>query len=322
MKALMYLGVGRLELQDIPEPKDDFVVKILGCGICGTDLKTFQKGHHMFPPPALLGHEFYGRVHRTPAGTGYEVGDLVALAPYYECGVCPVCGIGVGELCPQKLYIASGAFCEYVGVPESYVERGVFRLDSEDDVFTLVEPLACVLNGAEHLRIRPTSRVLVVGGGPMGALFALFFSTRGLPVAVVEPERLRRERIASWGIETYDPGTVELGTYDNVVIAVNKAELFDRYLREVADGGTVLMFSGLRKGETVSLDAYSIHYREVSLVGSFGYARAHFAQALEIIKGNTEAFSRIITHRIPLEDGGRGFELLSTGEALKVVLKP
>jgi L-iditol 2-dehydrogenase len=322
MRALVYLGIGELAMRDLPPPEGGFVVKVAGCGICGTDLKTFRSGHHLFPPPAILGHEFYGRLSRAPAGSGFSEGDLVVVAPYAECGGCALCARGAGELCRGKGYVEGGAFCEYVGIPEAYAPKGLFRVDEEDDAYALVEPLACVLNGIGRLGDLSSSRVLVAGSGPMGALFALCFKARGVPVAVVEPARKRRERVASWGIEAYEPGESGIGKYDKVVVAVNKAALFDGYIRGVEDAGAVLMFSGLPKGETVPVDSYSIHYREVSLVGSFGYAMPHFERALAMIREDRSLFSSVITHRLPLEEGRAGFDLLAAGEAFKVILKP
>ncbi|HNP93926.1 MAG TPA: alcohol dehydrogenase catalytic domain-containing protein, partial [Rectinema sp.] len=331
MKALVYTGIKQLELKDVPEPSSDFIIKVLGCGICGTDLKTYQKGHHLFSPPAILGHEFYGLVEKAPIGCGYLAGDKVVVAPYAECGFCDVCIRGAGSLCANKHYVEGGAFCEKVGIASDYIEQGVFHIKELDDVYTLVEPLACVLNGFEQLDLKPTSRALVVGAGPMGALFALLFRAKGIPVAVVEPSAQRRERIASWGIEAFEPGgaghvespsagRVEKGIYDIAIIAVNKKELVSEYIRLVADAGTVLMFSGLSSDEIVAIDAYSIHYRQVSLKGSFGYALRHFKEALSLIEAHKEMFSKIITHNFPLERGKEAFEMLASGEALKIVL--
>lgn len=333
MKALVYTGIKQLELKDVPEPSSDFIIKVLGCGICGTDLKTYQKGHHLFSPPAILGHEFYGLVEKAPLGCGYLAGDKVVVAPYAECGFCDVCMRGAGSLCANKHYVEGGAFCEKVGIASDYIEQGVFHIKELDDVYTLVEPLACVLNGFEQLDLKPTSRALVVGAGPMGALFALLFRAKGIPVAVVEPSAQRRERIASWGIEAFEPGgaghvespsagRVEKGIYDIAIIAVNKKELVSEYIRLVADAGTVLMFSGLSSDEIVAIDAYSIHYRQVSLKGSFGYALHHFKEALSLIEAHKEMFSKIITHNFPLERGKEAFEMLASGEALKIVLRP
>ena len=209
-----------------------------------------------------------------------------------------------------------------MGIKTDYLDTGVFRIPAGDDAYTLVEPLACVLNGFGHLSLRPGSRALVVGSGPMGALFALLFKAKGYPVTIVEPGKLRREKVASWGIDVAEPGDALEGDYDNIVIAVNKKELVSEYVKAVADAGTVLMFSGLPKEDAVAIDAYSIHYREVSLTGSFGYAMGHFRQALSLINEHREEFSRVITHRLPLGEGAAAFDLLSSGQAFKIILKP
>lgn len=322
MKALMYTGIGQLELQDIPMPKDEFIVKVLGCGICGTDLKTYIQGHHMFKPPVILGHEFYGTVYRAPRNCGFVEGDTIVAAPYCECGKCWVCQRSAGQLCREKAFIPYGAFCEYVGVPLDYISKGIFKIKKDDDVYTLVEPLACVINGAEHLKVNDFSRTVIIGSGPMGALFALLFKNRGIPVSVVEPSETRRNLISAWGIECYKPGYVDIGNFDNIVIAVNKAELVNEYVTQVADGGTVLVFGGLPKDVILGIDSYSIHYREVTVTGNSGYSINHFKKALEMIKSNPAGFSKVITHRFPLERGKEGFELLKKAEPLKMILRP
>lgn len=322
MKALVYLGIDRMEIRDVPEPTEEFVVRITSAGICGTDLKTFRKGHHMFTPPTILGHEFTGIVHRAPSGCGFVPGDAVAVAPYGECGVCRKCKAGVGELCSSKRFVAGGAFCEYVGIPGDHAAQGVFRVPVADDVYTLVEPLACVLNGVSRLGLKPGSRVLVVGSGPMGALFALLFKKRGIAVSVVEPHDGRRTRVASWGIDTRHPGEAAAGEFDAIVLAVAKADLVPGYLDLVADGGTLLLFAGLPKGQQIPMDSYAVHYREVSIAGSFGYAMPHFHEALALVEGDPHFFGKIITHRLPLESGVTAFGLLEKGDAFKIVLRP
>jgi L-iditol 2-dehydrogenase len=322
MKAFMYLGIGKMELQDIPDPTEPFIIRVGGCGICGTDLKAYLNGHHMFTPPTILGHEFYGIVERAPDDCDFKTGEAVVVAPYVECGECRACKSGVPSLCKNKSYLKQGAFCEYVGISLDYLQKGVIRIASADDVYTLVEPLACVLNGISRLRLLPDSKVLVVGGGPMGALFALVFRERGIPVTVVEPAPARREAILGWGIDAREKRPATDGEYDNIVIAVNKKELIPEYVQHVADGGTVLIFSGLPKDEQIMIDAFSIHYREVTLTGSFGYAMPHFREALSMIEGHGREFSKIITKRLPLEEGLSAFELLASGKVFKIVLKP
>jgi len=324
MKALVYLGIENMVLQEMSVPDDPFLIRVGGAGICGTDLKTFQKGHHMFIPPAILGHEFYGMVERAPRESEFKPGEWVVVAPYVECGNCELCMRGVPSLCKNKSFVNQGAFCQYVGIPLDYLSKGVFRIPGPDDVYTLVEPLACVLNGIARLGIGHASRVLIVGGGPMGALFALVFKEKQIQATVVEPVPFRRETMRSWGVEAIEAigmGKTE-NQYDAVVIAVNKKELVSEYIARVADGGTLLVFSGMSRKETLLIDAYSVHYREVTITGSFGYAISHFKEALAMIQEYGSEFSQIITERLPLEEWALAFKRLASGQAFKIVLKP
>lgn len=322
MKALMYVGERQLEVQEVPAPEGKFLVRVAGCAICGTDLKTYLHGHPYFKPPTVLGHEFYGTVEAAPAETGYRPGDPVVVAPYGDCGACELCARGAGELCRHKRYVSSGAFCELVEVPLDFVEDGVIRLDGLDEAYALVEPLSCVLCGLDKVRMEHVRRALIVGGGPMGTLFALTLMDRGLPVDVVETNPHRRACLANWQIPAFDAGGVPYGDYDLIVVAVNKPELVEAAVAGVADNGTVHMFAGMPSGTAVTLDARAIHYRAVTLTGSSGFALRHFHEAYAIIHRNPDHYRRLITHRFPFAEGTAAFDTLQNGDAFKVLLQP
>ena len=246
----------------------------------------------------------------------------MVVAPYYGCGECDVCKKEAGSLCQNQSYVDYGAFSEYVGINPSFVKKGVFPISAADDVYTLVEPLACVINGVKHLNIYPHSKVLIVGGGPMGVLFAQLLKAKGVELAVAEPSETRRNLISSMGISCYQPDEVNGKDYDNIVIAVNRKELVEQYIEKVADAGTVLLFGGLKRGEDPAVSSHAVHYRQVSLTGTYGFDIAHFREALEMVEGNKETFRQLITHRLPMEEGEKAFGMLQRAEALKIVLVP
>lgn len=322
MRALLYLGERNLEVREIPEPEGAFLVRILACDICGTDLKTWLHGHPNFRPPCILGHEFIGLVERAPEGSGFRPGDAVVVAPYGECGACEICRKGAGELCREKRHVSSGALCELVEVPSDLVRDAVIRLDSPDDAYTLVEPLACVLTAMDKLCITPQSRVLIAGGGPMGVLFALTLASQNVDVAVSEPADARREQVSAFGIRTLKPEDVNAGEYDNIVVAVNLPALVEEYVKGIGDNGTVHVFAGLPAHTALSLDAYAIHYRGVTVTGSSGFKLPAFHRAHEIIKADPAHFRRLITHRFDLSQASRAFETLAEGLAFKVLIRP
>jgi len=322
MRALLYLGDRRLELRDVPDPTGEFLVRVHGCDICGTDLKAWLHGHPNFIPPCILGHEFIGTVERAPADSGFAPGDAVVVAPYGECGSCELCRRGAGELCRNKHRISSGAFCELVEVPLDFVKGGVIRLDALDDAYTLVEPLACVLTAMSKMRITPESNVLIAGGGPMGMLFALMLVSRGVHATVSEPNEARREQVAAFGVHAIRPEDADASRYDNIVVAVNLPALVETFVKNVADNGTVHVFAGLPAQTVLSLDASAIHYRGVTVTGSSGFNLEAFHRAYEIIKGDPAHFRRLITHRFDLADATQAFETLAAGKAFKILLRP
>lgn len=318
MKGLIYLGPGKLEVREIEKPEGDIVVKVKECGICGTDLKTFLKGHPMFKPPTILGHECYGEVIDMKSDIpGIDIGDLVAVAPYYECGQCELCKKGVPELCKDKTYLETGCFAEYIAMDKEHAKKALIKISSENSVFTLVEPLACVLNG--YGKIGSCKNILIVGGGPMGALFAITAKDKNIDVTIAETSEYRKEYLKKQGFELYEKDDQTI--FDSIVLAVNKPELVNEYLPKVADGGSMLLFSGYPSKSMLSVDPYSIHYREVKLIGSFGYAGPHFLEAIELIENNPDNYKRLITNYFSFSEADTAFNLLKEGKAMKIVFR-
>ncbi|HET9439702.1 MAG TPA: alcohol dehydrogenase catalytic domain-containing protein, partial [Longimicrobiales bacterium] len=178
MKRAELLRPGVVEMREVPEPipgAGEVVVKIEAALTCGTDIKTYQRGHPKIPLPAPLGHEFSGVI--TAVGDGVErfrEGDAVACTPTAPCGVCRLCERGHDSLCPQAVgRILLGAFAEYITVPAHIVHSNMFErppsLSAEEAA--VLEPLACVMHGADRVLLERAERVIIVGDGPIALLF-------------------------------------------------------------------------------------------------------------------------------------------------------
>ena len=148
----------RLEERPVPEPGPGYArVRLLACGICGTDLHFFHAG--FWPEGHVAGHEMFGEVDETgDAVTGFASGDRVAIEPIEACGKCPACLADRANICPEvRLYgiHAPGGFAEAICAPQ---ER-LFRVpDGVDDaIAALAEPLAVALHGVRrgHLEAQP-----------------------------------------------------------------------------------------------------------------------------------------------------------------------
>lgn len=318
MKALVLHGVKQLHLEDLPDPSGAVVIKVKRAGICGTDLKAYLRGHHLFTPPVVLGHECYGVVVYSSLDS-FREGEYVAIAPYAECGVCQLCKRDLGELCRNKIYMKTGCFSEFVAFSSEEAKKLLLKITDDNEVYVLAEPLACVLGAARKTGER-VEKLLVVGGGPMGALFAIHFQLLGTDAFIVEKAPWRLNYLKQLGFNVISPEGVA-GVYNMVVLCTDSPELIEKYLSHVEDGGVLLLFAGFPKDAVISLSPFHIHYREVKLIGSFGYKFSTFIEALNELSRYSQNYNKIITHRFRLANYGKAFEVLQRGEALKVILE-
>ena len=276
----------------------------------------------MFTPPTVLGHECIAEIVKIDEkNSKFKKGDKVVVAPYIECGVCDKCLNGNPELCERKSYLSTGCFCEFISMDNFHASRALIKIDELDDVYTLTEPLACVINGIEKLNGK-YSKNLIVGGGPMGMLFYLMFKILGKEALIVESTEWRREFLKEKDIKTISPDEKDTGEkYDNVILAVNKPELVNQYKENIKDGGIMLLFAGYPAGTLLEISAYDVHYREIIIKGSFGFAKKHFVSGLNFINKNKECFRNTITDTYKIEEGKQAFDIFKSGKSMKVVIR-
>ena len=327
VKALIYSGPGKLSIQEVSDAQGKTIVDVCYAGICGTDVKTFLKGHPLFQPPTVLGHECIARIVRTDAiDSELAEGLLVAMAPYAECGICENCLKGFPELCQNKSFASSGSFCESLGMETDYAERALFPIPEAQPVYTLMEPLACVFNGLDKIRllrnlesVKTQIKTLIVGGGPMGALFATWFRAQNIPYAILENNPWRWDYLSSRGYLLTTEITPH--TYDVIIVAANTPELSQTALDQVKDGGDLMLFAGFPSATRLTLNPFSIHYREVSVTGSFGYGLAHVRKAYWQLVRTPALYGGLVSHLFPLEEYTEAFQKAIAGEAMKVVFR-
>ncbi|NMB01973.1 MAG: alcohol dehydrogenase catalytic domain-containing protein [Firmicutes bacterium] len=337
MKAVIYQGPKKMTVEEIQRPtigEDEILVEVKASGVCGTDVKTYLRGHRFFEPPCVLGHEFAGVVVEAGANvTAFAEGDRVAVAPYVPCGFCPMCQNGLFELCANKSGISSGTFTEYIAVPREVIERGTVRLPEgmSFSAGAMAEPVACVLNGLEDCRLKLGDSLLIMGAGPMGLLAAQAAFAQGVGKVIVS--ELNEERLAKAkeiGAIAVNPKQEDLKEVikretngqmvQAVMVCVGFAEAVEEAQQYVASGGVINMFGGLPKDSTVTIDPGLIHYQQVSLVGSFGFTHIQFRQAVELMANGRIDAERIITHSLPLEEAEQGILLSADQKALKIML--
>src|SRR5205823_5297225 len=142
---------------------------------------------HRVPKGGVIGHETFAEVVEAPADGGFKAGDRVVVDPVVSCGGCRACRIGASYLCRTlkvRGVVMTGGMQEYWAVPVAQMLHVPDTLT--DDQAAVIEPLAVATHDVERAGVKRGDRVLVFGGGPIGALIAMVARGRGAEVAVVE----------------------------------------------------------------------------------------------------------------------------------------
>jgi len=345
MQAAVYYGPGQIRVEEHAEPTaqdDNLIVRVLGCCICGTDLKLATIGNPRCHPPRIIGHEMVGRVVHAGAAThGFAPGDRITLATTVACGKCAYCARGLGNVCPNSSPISydfDGAFAVYTAVPPAALAGGnVLKVSEEvpDDAACLCEPLSCAINAQQLAGLKPGDRVLILGGGPLGALHAEVARACGAAdVMVVQRSEPRLSLLrALSGVRVIDGAHEDLAAVvrertdglgaDVVIVCAPSAEAHQQAPGLACKGGAVSLFASLPKGASdVIFDSRVLHYNELRVVGASDSRPEHVARALELLAAGLIDWQRLITHRLPLSQLAQGIALMQNKQSLKVLMDP
>ena len=296
MRALVFHGPGDVRLEEVPRPEPseegDVLLQVEVALTDGTDLKAYRRGHPLLlgEPPAPFGHEV--------CGVDVTSGRRVVAANSAPCGACEPCRRGRETLCERLLPLLNGAYAEFLLVPARIARANLLPVPPAlaAEVAAMTEPLACCLHGIEVAGVEAGDTVAIVGIGPIGLMLcACADDAGGVPIAVSDrPER--RELAAAFGARPGD------GVGADVAIeAAGTPSAWSRALGLVRPGGTVVAFGGLPREARPEVDAYRIHYEEVTLRGAFHHAPRHVRAALAFLSSGAFPFERLVTHRVGLE---------------------
>jgi len=327
-----------LDLVDVPTPEPgpgEVLVRVRAALTCGTDLKTYRRGHPRLPF-GPFGHEGAGDVQSVGAGVvGYDPGQPVVFTPTAPCGSCGPCRRGRENLCTTLFHdMALGAYGDVLRLPARVVHRHLFEKPSGLSYVeaAFLEPLACVVHAWRRLRSLSGDRVAVVGVGPIGLLHVLEASRRGLEVIAVgrRPEALALAQKAG-ARHVVNAGAVDVGdalralTADGpeiVIECTGSVAVWQAAPSWAAAGGCVLLFGGLPGGSAPAFDATRLHYGEVDLISAFHYETRDVRDALELLTGGAVSPAVIITAARPLDEIRQVFADLDRGAGVKYAIVP
>lgn len=343
MNAVLYYepGVIKYEEVEVNELKtDEVLVKVKAALTCGTDIKTFKRGHPVLikKVPSGFGHEFSGVVEKVGSDIkDFKVGDRVVAANTAPCMECYYCRLGEHSLCEDLLFL-NGAYAEYIKIPARIVKYNLIKIPDEvsfeEAAFT--EPLANVVHGAEKTEIKPGDTVGVVGLGPIGLLFVKVAKIMGARVIAIGRNPFKLQLAKDFGgadeivnlSETSNPEsyirslTREQKGLDVVIEAVGLPEIWEQVVNLTRKGGKVHFFGGCKSGTTVNFDTRRIHYDALKIISVFHHTPEYIRKALQLITDKKLDVKKLITHELSISELDEAIKLHDEGKAIKVLIRP
>jgi L-iditol 2-dehydrogenase len=342
MKALLLSQYRHLELADLPVPepgRDEVLIRVAACGICGSDVHGYDGSSGRRIPPIVMGHEAAGTI----AARGKDVkkfseGDRVTFDSTIYCGSCANCVRGDVNLCDNRQvvgvscadYRRAGAFAEFVAVPARIVYRLPEILPFEEAA--MLEAVSVALHAVSLIPVHPQDKALVVGAGMIGLLILQALHAAGCShVYVSDVDQTRLNLAEELGAAATFPAGPSLipqvmavtggAGMDLVIEAVGIDATVKAAVDSVRKGGNVVLVGNV--SPEVTLPLQKVVTRQIRLQGSCASA-GEYPRAIELMSSESVRVRPLITAVAPLEEGPRWFERLYAREPnlMKVVLAP
>ena len=330
MKAAIYHGAKSIAVEDVARPLPGpgyLLVEMKRCGICGSDLHSY---FGFWEQPSIAhGHEVSGVVAECgKAVEGFSVGDRVCMEWFSHCGHCRFCRTGRYNLC-DTLQRTSGkshaGFAEYVIAHQSSLFKMPDSLSFEEGA--LVEPLSVSYRAVRRCGEEARGTLLVTGSGTIGLLAVATAKTLGTTSVICTARHdhqasmagqlgadhvLRGEKQGSGEGIGEEVMSLTAGSGADAVIetTASPAGLRDAFA-SVRRGGCVVLVGGFR--EPLALDLKRVVDNEIRIFGTFCYGtsgmKRDFDWSIELIASKKVPVHRLVTHRFPLADIARAFEV-------------
>ena len=347
MRALTFADIGRVEMADVPRPSveepGDVVVRVTSTAICGSDLHVLHGRIPGMTPGGILGHEFVGVVEETGAEvTKVKTGDRVLASFTIPCGACWYCKKRLFSRCPDQRVFGYGMFlgdingaqAEYVRVPNAdlclrVIDEGL----SDERVLFAGDIFTTGYDCAVEARIEEGDVVVVQGCGPVG-LMAVQAARAFKPSVIyaVDTVAQRLEMAQGFGAVPVDAAAVHVPSHiqdhtegrgaDVLLECVGAIPALAGSIDIVRAGGRISVIGVYSEPEMeFPLNLTFVKGIDLKFCGTANIV-GRWDDALALIAGGTVDPQSIISHRLPLEDAVRGYELFAAREAMKVVLTP
>ncbi len=359
-KVAMLTSLGHFDIKEYPMPEvgdGDILVKVEGCGVCGTDAHEFKRDPFGLIPVAL-GHEGTGEIVKMgknvktdSAGKPLNIGDKVVTCmifkdnpdiTMFDLNKQNVGGADVYGLLPDDDIHLNGWFADYILIREGSTVFNVSDLDLDSRV--LIEPCAVLIHAVERAKttgiLRFNSRVVVQGCGPIGLICIAILRTMGIENIVAVDGEEKRLNFAKEmgagavvnfknhkGIEELTEGVKNaFGGYlaDFAFQCTGSPVAHANIYKFIRNGGGLCELGFFINGGDATINPhFDICSKEITTVGSWVYTLRDYATTFDFLKrakGIGLPIEKLITHKFPLEDINEALEVNLKMEGLKIAI--
>ena len=331
MKAIVLTSLRQMELRDVPQPslknETDVLLRIKNVGICGSDLhyhETGRIGSQIVEYPFIIGHECSATVEAVGSSvTRVKVADQVAVEPAASCHECDQCRQGRENTCHNVRFLGTpgeggGCLCEYIVMPQEccFPTIGAITLEQA----ALCEPLSIGVYTAREAHMPAGAKVAILGTGPIG-LSVLLAAKAQKAEAIFVTDKIDARLDAARGVGVTwagNPDRIDIVSeilaaeplgLDVVFECCGQQEALDQAFDLLRPGGR-LVIVGTPRAERISFDIDKFKRKEFTV--RYIRRQNHCVQsALDLIGSGQINVDFMITHRFPLEETQKAFELVA-----------
>lgn len=296
------------------------VVKVLGCGLCGSDIVKFV--HKISKDGTVLGHEIVAQIVDINSETGFKKGDVIVTSHHIPCGKCVYCKHGNVSMCEhfKSTNIIPGGFSEYVYLSEEHLQN-VAHLKPENltcEEASFYEPLGCIVRSIKRSNLLDGDTALVIGLGSIGVLTAQALKAYGTNVFGCDLLDERVEFLKSFGINAFKTLAEDFKA-DAIFMTSGADKALTTALKHVRNGGKIVVFSSTPHDET-AYPNNEIYYRELTVTGSYSPSPDDLKDSLELLKSGKVNVADISTV-YEFDDIQKAFDDTMSNRIMKAYIK-
>ncbi len=337
MKALVKSKAEKgIWMEDVPTPEispNEVLIKVSKSAICGTDLHIYlwnEWAQRTIPIGLTTGHEYAGHVAKLGSEVkAFKEGDRVTGEGHIACGHCRNCRRGRQHICETTIGIGvniNGSFAEYVKVPSSNVMK--INAQIPDEILAIMDPFGNATHTALSFPMIGED-VLVTGAGLIGSMavaVARFAGARYVVATEISPYRaelakkMGANRVVNPLKENLRAVMDELGMigFDIGLECSGAPAGFNQLVDHMYNSGKISLLGILPSSTKV--DWNRIIFKGLTMKGIYGREMFETWYHMEQMLMSGLDLSPMITHRFPIDEFQKGFDVMEVGNCGKVIL--